>query len=268
MPLSSGERVPLPAPLGGRRFCRVENLIFFDTLPSTNDWAKKLVESSMAEDNELLVTGVVARHQTRGRGRSDRPWISFPGTALALSLIVPWPEGPGRIRVPVESGIVLARGLTERYRLDVRLKWPNDLLVARQKLGGILVEARAGADGTGFAVIGVGLNLSTTRRALDEAGLTEATSLSLQGVPEGEVEGDGPLIALLSILDASLKEPLGDLAEAFAAVSAHRAGDAISVAQGGRTVEGTYRGVTRDGLLRLGTPAGEETLVSGEIVSF
>jgi biotin-(acetyl-CoA carboxylase) ligase len=195
-------------------------------------------------------------------------WRQPEGESLAVSLIVRWPEGPDRVKLPVETGILLARGLSASFGLDVRLKWPNDLLVSRKKLGGLLVEARANAEGEGYAVVGIGVNVGATRAQLDAAALPDATSLKAAGAPEESLSGDAPLLALLSILEEGLLAPKPVLPEAFEEVSAHSAGDRLTVADGDRTVEGTYLGVTPEGFLRLAVASGEERVVSGDVAFF
>jgi BirA family biotin operon repressor/biotin-[acetyl-CoA-carboxylase] ligase len=255
-------------PLEGRSFSHIENVIYLPSTPSTNDVAKAIVEKMLAESEDIRPTIIVAGEQTAGHGRMGRSWIPLPG-ALAVSVIVSWPEGPERVRVPVRAGIALARGLSRAFALDVRLKWPNDLLVSRRKLGGVLVEARANDEGEGWAIVGVGLNVVGTRKDLDARGLRDATSLEDAGVKAGKLAGVAPLSALLDILDVPLGEGGKDpLPEAFAAVSAHAPGDAISVMDARRSVSGVFRGVNADGALRLSTGRGEETIVSGDVVLF
>jgi BirA family transcriptional regulator, biotin operon repressor / biotin---[acetyl-CoA-carboxylase] ligase len=255
------------APLGGRRFKHVENLVLLEEVPSTNDVAKGLVEWILNESENLAPTAIIAAEQTAGRGRAGRIWTSPPGS-LALSLILPWPEGPERVRLPIRIGTAVAAGLSRHFGVDIQLKWPNDLLHGRQKVGGILIEARTGEDGEGFAIVGVGLNLSSTRAALDGAGLPDASSLHLAGVPLDALAGEAPLIALLDILDGELDSPAPSLPDAFAAVSAHAPGDALTVSDRGTAREGRFAGVTEDGFLRLATGDGEETVVSGDVTLF
>lgn len=256
------------APLAGRHFEHIENVVLCDELPSTNDVAKELVERMLGDDSDLPVTAVVTRRQTAGRGRGGRGWVSLGEGAVAVSLVVPWPEGPERVRVPVAAGIALAEGLSRKFGIDVRLKWPNDLVVGKRKLGGILVEARAAADGVGYAVIGVGLNAAADQETLDAARLPGATSLALEGVLPADVAGDSALVSVLEILDAAIASPVEDIPAGFERVSAHAVGDRLSVRDGERFSEGRYRGVTADGRLRLEIGGGVETLVSGEIVEF
>jgi BirA family transcriptional regulator, biotin operon repressor / biotin---[acetyl-CoA-carboxylase] ligase len=256
------------APIGGMRFERLHNLIFVPTTPSTNDLGKVIVERMLAESEEIRLTVIVANLQTAGRGRAGRSWTPLPG-AIALSAIVAWPEGPGRVRLPIETGILLARGLAAAFGIEVRLKWPNDLLVGHKKLGGLLVEARSNDEGEGWAVVGIGLNVRGARADLDASGLPDATSLEACGVARVLFEGDAPLEAVLSILDDGIGEPCADpIPEAFAAVSAHAAGDHVALHDGARTHQGAFAGVTPEGFLRLATANGDETLVSGDVVLF
>lgn len=258
----------LTDPLEGRSFSHIENVIYLPSTPSTNDVAKTIVEKMLAESEEIRPTIIVTGEQTAGHGRLGRSWTPLPG-ALAVSVIVPWTEGPERVRLPVRAGIALARGLSRAFSLDVRLKWPNDLLVSRRKLGGILVEARANDEGEGWAIVGVGLNVLGTRKDLDSRGLKDATSLEGAGVHAAKLAGVAPLSALLDVLDTPLGEAGKDpLPGAFAAVSAHAPGDAINVMDAGRSVSGVFRGVNADGALRLSTGRGEETIVSGDVVLF
>ncbi|HKC25456.1 MAG TPA: biotin--[acetyl-CoA-carboxylase] ligase [Thermoanaerobaculia bacterium] len=256
-------------PFGGRRFKGIENVILFEEVGSTNEVSKGLVEWILNESESLAPTAVVAAEQTAGRGRAGRTWTSPGGSSLAVSLIVPWPEGPERVRLPVSVGIALARGLTQRLGVDVRLKWPNDLMHGKKKLGGILVEARTGDEGEGFAIVGIGINLTSTRSQLDEAGLPEATSLALSGVPLHALDGEAPLLTLLEVLDDAVTNPVGDLAENFSGVSAHAPGDSLTVTDSGRgPVRGRFLGVTEDGALRLETEGGTETVVTGDVTIF
>lgn len=106
------------------------------TVTSTQDLARELSVGSI----------VVADHQTAGRGRMDRAWEAPSGTALLVSFVLE----PGAL-LSLAAGVAAA----EACGPDVRLKWPNDLLLHGRKVGGILVENTRGK-----AVCGVGINLT------------------------------------------------------------------------------------------------------------
>jgi len=129
----------------GGRFGRLGSpILFFSTLGSTNDVALALAATG---DGEGAV--VIADAQTAGRGRRGRGWFSPPASGLYVSLVV----APGRARLDPEratalltlaAGVALAEGVEAATGLRADIKWPNDLLVARRKLAGILAEAVVG----------------------------------------------------------------------------------------------------------------------------
>jgi BirA family biotin operon repressor/biotin-[acetyl-CoA-carboxylase] ligase len=145
-----------------------------DAAPSTN----ALVAARAREGaSEGLV--VAAEHQTAGRGRLDRTWVTPPRAALTFSLLV----APGRVPVdrwpwlPLLTGLAVSEGVRRAAGVEASLKWPNDVLVDGLKVAGILVERVETPTGA-VAVVGVGLNVSTTR---DELPVPSATSLRLAG---------------------------------------------------------------------------------------
>jgi BirA family biotin operon repressor/biotin-[acetyl-CoA-carboxylase] ligase len=150
-------------------------LLTFATLGSTNDEAKTLARAAAAAS-----TVVWAREQTAGRGRRGRAWTSPPGN-LYLSLLMRPGCAPA---AAAQLGFVAALGLADALaalagpRLDLRCKWPNDLLAGGRKLAGILLESEMGADpAVEFVVIGVGVNLATAPASTEYP----ATSLAAQG---------------------------------------------------------------------------------------
>jgi len=111
-------------------------VVRLDSVTSTQDVARDMPIGSI----------VVADHQTAGRGRMERRWEAPPGTSLLVSFVL----APSRL-LSLAAGVAAA----EACGPDVRLKWPNDLLLDERKLGGILVEATAHK-----AICGIGVNLT------------------------------------------------------------------------------------------------------------
>jgi BirA family biotin operon repressor/biotin-[acetyl-CoA-carboxylase] ligase len=130
--------------------------------PSTN---ALLTSRVLAGEAAGLV--VAAEHQTAGRGRLDRSWVTPPRAALTFSLAVA-PEGVPLARwpwLPLLTGLAVVEALREGAEVAARLKWPNDVLVDDGKVAGILVERVEGPRGA-VAVVGVGINVSSTREEL------------------------------------------------------------------------------------------------------
>jgi len=119
---------------------------------------------------------LVTEHQTAGRGRLDRTWETPDRAALTFSLLLrPTLEAHRWPWLPLYAGLAVADALPPGL---VDLKWPNDVLVDDRKLAGILVE-RVDTPAGAAAIVGIGLNVSTTR---DELPVDAATSLDLEGV--------------------------------------------------------------------------------------
>ncbi|MCE2746931.1 MAG: biotin--[acetyl-CoA-carboxylase] ligase [Burkholderiales bacterium] len=126
--------------------------IELDSVDSTNDY----LACAYQQGSVSGVTAVLAHMQTAGRGRAGRQWQAQPGASLCMSLGLPI-AGHQIPFLPLCVGVAVAHVL-EQLQVPVRLKWPNDLLVGQQKLGGVLCESFQTAQGA-VTVVGVGLNI-------------------------------------------------------------------------------------------------------------
>jgi BirA family biotin operon repressor/biotin-[acetyl-CoA-carboxylase] ligase len=133
---------------------------WLETATSTNDIAGRLANAGAGEG-----TMVVAEAQTSGRGRMGRTWFSPPGAGLYVSIVLrpglsegP-PKGDPSALLTIAAGVALAEGIQASTGLPAEIKWPNDLLVGKRKLAGILAEAAAQAGTLEFVVLGFGVNL-------------------------------------------------------------------------------------------------------------
>ncbi|MFQ5829370.1 MAG: biotin--[acetyl-CoA-carboxylase] ligase [Candidatus Methylomirabilia bacterium] len=200
----------LPRGLMGRAFYA------FPVVISTQDELRRLGESGAPEG-----TVVVADHQTGGRGRQRRTWVDQPGSNLLFSLLLR-PEMPAA-QVPqltLLAAVATREALIASTRLEIVIRWPNDLLVGRRKLAGILAEASALDDRVSQVILGIGINVNQT--TFPELG-AEATSLALElGHPlDREMLLEGLLAALDGWYTRCLREGFLGVREAWrqAAVS-------------------------------------------------
>jgi BirA family biotin operon repressor/biotin-[acetyl-CoA-carboxylase] ligase len=118
-----------------------------------------LLDPSMAEG-----TVAVADHQTAGRGRLGRTWNAPPGSAVLASVLLKPPGGRRLPQLALVAGVAVADALEQLTGLAVQIKWPNDVMLRREKVCGILAEAREGA-----VVLGIGINVTQTRDQLPES---------------------------------------------------------------------------------------------------
>ncbi len=142
--------------LAGLRFGHP--LYLFQQIGSTNDEARRLAQAAAPEG--LLV---VAEAQTAGRGRAGRRWLTPAGSALAFSLVLRPAVSPAQAtRLTMIAGLAVCEAIEQVARVPANLKWPNDILLAGKKAGGILVEAATQTSGDQrleYAVIGIGINV-------------------------------------------------------------------------------------------------------------
>ena len=140
-------------------------VLFFASLPSTNDLALQLNEPG---------TAIVADVQTAGRGQYQRVWQSRPGCSLLISVCVaPPPELLRPVLLIAWAAVAVAETILTLTGQQARIKWPNDILIDGRKVCGILTERERNA------VIGIGLNLSQTAADFASERLPGATSLTL-----------------------------------------------------------------------------------------
>jgi BirA family transcriptional regulator, biotin operon repressor / biotin---[acetyl-CoA-carboxylase] ligase len=129
----------------------------------------ELLAAARAGEPEGVV--VIAEYQGAGRGRRDRTWVSPPRAGITMSMLFRPPTISPWVGIAVAVGA--AQALREFADTPCQLKWPNDLLVAGRKIGGIIAEVESDA-----IVVGLGINVTTTASELPIEG---ATSLAIEG---------------------------------------------------------------------------------------
>lgn len=142
---------------------------------------------------------IVAGAQTAGRGRRGKKWLSIPGQGVYLSLLLRpcWPATEAPF-IAFFAALAAARTL-DRFNIgDVKLKWPNDLLINGKKIGGVLIEPRINRGQIEFVVVGVGINVLHSAKDLKPLGTNAATSCLLEGA---DVTCDDVIINLLAEFD-------------------------------------------------------------------
>jgi len=206
----------------------------------------------------LLVAGT----QTAGRGRAGRAWHSAAGASLTFSLAWKFKRTlPQLVGLPLAVGVAIAEALRD-YGVEVRLKWPNDVLLDGRKLAGILIEAAVAPDGV-WAVIGIGINLALPQ-ALAERMDNPAAALPPLPVTQTEL-----LAALLNSLAPVLSEfdvaGIAPFIERWNALHAWRGEPVVVLDQGQARQRGIAIGVDDAGRLLLDTAAGQVALLSGDV---
>lgn len=226
-------------------------------------------------------TVLVADHQWAGRGRRDRSWVTAPGDALLVSILLDFDDAEEAASLATTLVATAAVEALREWGFDsVRIKWPNDLVVGEpghhRKLAGILAQAVTVA-GRVRVVIGMGLNLRGERLDAEGAVALDELDRAVDGV-DGSVPAPVPgahevLVAVLGHLDrwwSRLGEPGGrhELRSAWLDRSA-TVGTRVRADLGHRVVTGLAASVTADGALVVEPDAGGDPVAirTADVVS-
>lgn len=241
------------------------NLVWFDEVDSTNLVAGRLVAGWGDEDEaaRLADTVVLAGQQSAGRGRGGNAWVSPPGGLYASWL--GWLAAEALDAVPLAAAVSLAEAVESlQPGVEVRLKWPNDLVAGGGKLGGILCQSRV-AGSAAWVVVGLGVNLAVAPALGVDAG--RPTCLAELGW-SGET---GPACwRVVSAFVAGLRPALADVPRTLAAWhrrSVHVAGELMHVRLDGETARGQFAGFGPKGELLLDLGGSVRAITAGSLVA-
>jgi len=208
----------------------------------------------------------LCEQQTAGRGRRGRQWISPYGSNVYLSIAWGFSQGIAALEgLSLAVGVAVVDALNSLGCHDVSLKWPNDVLVNKQKLAGVLLELAGDASGDCFVVVGVGLNVNMpllAGRAIDQPWT------ALQHLPGAEVNRNLVAARLLQALLLLLKNYEGQgfkhYRDRWEQLNAHK-GQQVELLSPGKSVVGNMLGVSETGALRLEVEGREQVFLGGEI---
>ncbi|KXG73982.1 biotin--[acetyl-CoA-carboxylase] ligase [Thermotalea metallivorans] len=150
-----------------------KRIIHLNTIDSTNTMAKKIA----AEDGEEG-TIVIAEEQTEGRGRLGRKWVSPKGTGIWMSLILkPSIEPTEAAKITQIAAAAVALAIRKVTGCEAGIKWPNDIILERKKVCGILTEMSAELNCVNYVIVGIGINVNGDMEAFPEDIKKTATSV-------------------------------------------------------------------------------------------
>jgi len=228
---------------------------------STNDLAKKL-----AYNGEEEGMAVVSAEQTKGKGTKGRSWFSAREKGLYLSVILHPPHSDISL-LPLMAGVSVCDAIFKSVGLRIRLKWPNDVIWGKKKLGGILCESSFLGSQLNYVILGIGLNVSHRRETFPEEIRHQATSLKL--ITKVEVDKKALLGNLWPVLNywygQFLQGKAENIVRAFQENSVLAPGKDITVITEGTEVSGTYQGIDLLGGLILETRGERRSFFSAEI---
>lgn len=248
----------LPTRLLGRR------IAYYEEAASTQDIAKELARQGAAEG-----TIAIAESQTKGRGRVGKHWSSPAKVGIYTSILLKPKLKPAEtLQIPLIAGVTVCQAIEKATPLKPRIKWPNDIILAGKKVGGILTEMSAEIDRVDYVVLGIGINVNTPESLLVEGIKGEATSLAEEC---GEYVSR---VKLLQCLLAELESLYGEfLFSSFEPIKErwktfdNTIGSLVKISEAGEETEGKAVEIDHDGALLLKEKNGRiRRVVSGSLV--
>ena len=233
-----------------------------DHLESTNSYLMKKISSGLAH-----ASCVVANLQTKGRGRRGRSWQAGLGASLTFSLLWRFQCGASALSgLSLAVGVALIRALHSLGITQAQLKWPNDVLIGREKLAGILIELQGDMEGPSAAVIGVGINLNlptNIKQKIDQPA-TDLASVSPNTINPNELLGL-LLKHLAEVLSHFEQHGFTKVRDEWTKHHAYHLKPVKILHPDGRETIGNVVNVAEDGILLVSTELGEQRFSSGEI---
>lgn len=227
-----------------------------------------IIDSTNTEAKRRVALGfhdqwIVAERQTAGRGRQDHEWISPPGNIYATALFREPGGLPVALKVPFAAALAVSDVIAAHApSADARLKWPNDVRIARRKVSGILVET--GGTGPEFWVAaGIGINVMTAPENVSQP-VTSLVELGMAPVT--------PIETVLASLRAAFARRLDQARSGFAGIRtdwlsrAEALGETVHIRAGDLVIEGVFEDLELDGALVLRLPDGSRRSIrAGEV---
>jgi len=213
---------------------------------------------------------LTAEHQSAGRGRRGRSWLAPPGGAICLSWSWCFEGMAAQLgALSLAMGVACLRALQSQGVQDIQLKWPNDLVAAGGKLGGILIEMRSESAGPVHLVVGLGLNMalgSSVRESIDATGNQPVDLCSL--VPADAMPARNALTAALlhhgvTAMQDFTQHGFQPFRDEFSRADALR--DRAVDIRGGVIAGGIAQGVDADGALRVECGGSLHRIIGGDI---
>jgi BirA family biotin operon repressor/biotin-[acetyl-CoA-carboxylase] ligase len=207
----------------------------------------------LLRDNPPEGAVAVADEQTAGRGRLGRTWDAPAGTAILCSVALRPPAERRIAELSLVGGMAAADAIERALGLSAQIKWPNDVMVNRSKVAGVLAEAREGV-----VVLGIGINVNQTREQLPEGA---ASLRTIDGVTR---EREPILVDLLERVEQQYDRWLeGGVDAIYDSLGARDFLRGRRVSHNGTS--GIAVGIDREGRLELDVGGERKVVESGEV---
>ncbi len=237
----------------------ISGFTLLNTVDSTNTYL-------LREESNSGIQICFSEFQTAGRGRRGRQWASPFASNIYLSLKLSINSGVGAFEgISLAVGVAVVRALNQLGVAGLQLKWPNDVLWSNKKLGGILIEVVGDPSGVCRLVVGLGLNLKTTKsmaQVIDQPWV--ALDSVMPARPSRNLVATCLLNHILPVLNSYEAQGFAGYKSEWESLNAH-ANQSVDLYMGSIQTAGIVRSVNDAGALLLETEKGLEVFHGGEV---
>jgi len=229
----------------------------FESIDSTNLVARQYAEQGAAEG-----TVIIAEHQSSGRGRLNRSWISPPQSSILCSIVLYPDVMPEYLfRITMLASIAVVDALHAATGISAGIKWPNDIYAADKKICGILTEVDCAGGGVRFAVVGIGLNVNWSLKGTE----LEREATSVVDICGHTCSRQKSLLELLQHLDARYSRMQDASLQAEWQKRCMHMGRKVQIMTGQDILQGTARGISDTGHLLLESSGAVQEIICGDL---
>lgn len=237
---------------------------YFASITSTNAIARELMVQDPAHG-----TLIIAEEQTQGKGRLGRSWISPFGTGIWMSIILTSDLKPSDApKMTMIMAIAIVKAIEAETQIKVKIKWPNDIILDKRKLCGILTEMQADMDRIYWIIIGIGINVNQRADQFPDEISKIATSLYAHcGVKTSRIRLISRICNIFEALyeDFLFHQHLGSLLEEYKSLSI-TLGNQVEATSLAQNLVGRAENFDEDGALLIRTADGIlHRIISGDV---
>ena len=224
--------------------------------------------SALAKQGEPEGTVIAAESQTAGRGRYHRKWISEPGGLYFSMILKPALKAALAPQLTFVAALAVKEAIESYVSQPFQLKWPNDVMIQRKKVCGILTEVETKEDAVEFIVVGVGLNVNQTFFPKE----ISTQAISLFQVSKKKLSLDKVLDRILRRFDhwydLYLKTGFLPIKQSWEKLS-QLCGRKVEIRDQKKTITGTVKELDESGALIIESPNGDtERVYAGDVICY
>lgn len=243
-----------------------KKLLYSKELTSTN----KILYQKAVQEKLPDGTTLIADVQTEGRGRLDRKWVSPEGN-LYISVLLRPDVDPKNTPIFTFLASCALKDTFDLYQVDSVIKWPNDILIKKKKIAGVLTELKFAGDSIDFLIVGIGVNLNMTLDYISDSmpGISnKVTSLGIE--LEKKINKEEFTASLVNNIESFYQRFLSKGKSEILSEWTSRwnsLGKQVEIKDGEKVYKGVAERVDENGFLYIKTESGKlEKVITGDFV--